>query len=491
MSARGIAGTLALAALLAGPSRAQVPAVAGEGAFSLRRALEVALRQSLVLQQSRQGLRVAEQQVREAYAAVLPDISGSASYDRNLRVQEAFLPAVIFDPNAPPDELIPVRFGSDNIWTARVAAEQPLFQLDVLAGLGAARRYRSLQTEGVRGSAQNVVTAVRQAYFDALLATEELRLSELSLERVRQTLAETEALNRAGMASSYDVLRLQVQEANLEPALRRATIAAVATRRTLLVEMGLDPSTPIELEGELHQIDLEDLANNAGANAALLASAGGNHAPDQAASLESTALADRSDLRQVRLNVSVEEARLAAQRAEYFPKLSLFSSYTLTAQQNGGPDFFGSGSNQRTTAAVLGLRVEVPIFQGFARDARMQQTRARMRQLGAREERLEQEAASQVRTLVDQLEESRSRAVAQRRAVAQASRGFEIASAEYRAGVGSQLQITDAELALRQSEFNYAQAVYDYLTTRAQLEAASGAAPSAVAELAAAPETRD
>ena len=58
-----------------------------------------------------------------------------------------------------------------------------------------------------------------------------------------------------------------------------------------------------------------------------------------------------------------------------------------------------------------------------------------------------------------------------------AQRGFEIASAQYREGIGSQLELTDAEVALRQSEFNYAQAVYDYLVFRAQLDEAVGQVP--------------
>ena len=52
-----------------------------------------------------------------------------------------------------------------------------------------------------------------------------------------------------------------------------------------------------------------------------------------------------------------------------------------------------------------------------------------------------------------------------------------IASAEYREGIGSQLQVTDAEVALRQAQFNYAQAIYDFLTARAQLELALGLVP--------------
>ena len=59
----------------------------------------------------------------------------------------------------------------------------------------------------------------------------------------------------------------------------------------------------------------------------------------------------------------------------------------------------------------------------------------------------------------------------------QAQRGFEIAEAQYSEGLASQLELTDAEGALRDSEFNYAQAVYDYLVTRAQLDEAVGRVP--------------
>jgi outer membrane protein TolC len=86
--------------------------------------------------------------------------------------------------------------------------------------------------------------------------------------------------------------------------------------------------------------------------------------------------------------------------------------------------------------------------------------------------------------MVAALGEARERVASQGRAVEQARRGFEIASAEYRAGLGSQLQISDAELALRQSEFNYAQAVYDYLSARSNLDAARGTVPARPGALA-------
>ena len=71
------------------------------------------------------------------------------------------------------------------------------------------------------------------------------------------------------------------------------------------------------------------------------------------------------------------------------------------------------------------------------------------------------------------------------KAVSQARRGYQIASAEYREGLGSQLQVTDAELALRQSEYNYAQAVYEHLIARSNLDAALGTVPQTADEVSA------
>jgi len=78
---------------------------------------------------------------------------------------------------------------------------------------------------------------------------------------------------------------------------------------------------------------------------------------------------------------------------------------------------------------------------------------------------------------LEALQEARERAQAQGGAVAQARRGYEIVSAQYSAGVSSQLEVTEGEVLLRESEYNYAQAVYDYLMAQADLDDAVGVSP--------------
>jgi outer membrane protein TolC len=468
-------GLCAAAMALAGmPGRAAAQRV---DTLTLADAIGVALERSTPVLDARAFVSAADGRVREAWAQALPDVNALASYQRNFLIQEAFLPAIIFDPDADPDELIGVKFGAENNWFAGVTLTQPLFQADVFVGIGAAGRFRQLEGERARGAGQGAVTSVRQRYFEVLAAQELMRLNSESVNRVRQTLEETRARYRAGLASEYEVLRFEVQLANLEPGARRARDAAQAAKRALLVAMGRPATDSIEVVGRLREVDILDLSRNTPEHAELIALSGPVLDAMGLDSAYAAALAARTDVRQVELNIALEQARLKVERAQLFPKVSLFGAYNLTAQDPGSPDFFGENANYRTPAAWAGIRIELPVFRGFRESARMQQARAAIEQNQAQLALTREETADQLRTLVAALGETRERVASEGRAVAQAQRGYEIASAEYREGLGSQLQVTDADLALRQSEFNYAQAIYEYLVARSNLDAALGTVP--------------
>ena len=431
---------------------------------------------------AREAYETAQEQVSEAWGNVMPSIDFNASYQRNIAAAVNFLPAIIFDPSAGPDDFIPVQFGADNVWNSTIALEQPIFRPNVIVALGAAKRFEDLQSETVRGQEQSVVTQVRTSYYSVLLAQEQSRLTDNSVRRVRESLGETQALNRAGLVGDYDVLRLEVELANLVPNLRRAQNAVLQARRELAVLVNFDDHEALVVEGSLAEMDLDDIEANSPQNLSILRF---NGAPIDGlegveAALE-TGLARgvemRSDLRQLALTEELRRTEMKAEQATYLPEISLFGNYVISAQSNGSPSFFGGSDGQRADSKFVGLRVSLPIFQGFRRDARIDQKRAGMRQAQANAQQGVQVAESQIRTVMEAVEEAYLRATGQGLAVQQAQRGFEIASAQYAEGLSSQLALTDAEGALRQSEFNYAQAVFDYLVSRAQFDEATGQVP--------------
>ncbi len=447
--------------------------------YTLERAVAISLRNNRRLAVSQYDLDMANKQVSEAYGALFPEIDGFASLQRNLELPSAFLPKIFVDPDADPDDLIAVTFGADNQWNAGLALTQPLFDAGVFVGVGTAGSFRNLAREALRGSAQGVATTTRIAYLNVLLAQEAVRVTQNSIERVRQTLEETRALNRAGLTSDYDVLRLEVQLANIEPNLRRAQNEVAEARRVLAIEMGLGETASAAAFGELHQIDLSQGAENSEDNVALLAFAG---VPEAATAeyeqLEVVALSNRTDLQQARLQRDLEQARVRYERTQLFPTVSGFFNWGLQAQENGALNFYGENPDQRFTTSAVGVQLDVPIFSGARRWNRVEQRKIGVRQAEERIGDLRQRAAHEVETVLSDLTESRSRAEAQRQAVSQAQRGFDIVTTEYLAGTQPRLEVTAAELALRQAEQNYALAIYDYLVAQAQLDLAVGVVPA-------------
>ncbi len=448
--------------------------------LTLSDALARALGENRSLARARFALEEAEGQVKEAWGSVMPRLDLNASWTRNLTVPSAFFPAIFFDEDAPPDELIRVQFGSDNVWSSTVSLEQPLFEGRAFIGIGAAARFRALQEEVVRGNELEVVTRVRLLYYDLLLAQEQAKLLERSVERVLASLEETRALSRAGLASDYDVLRLEVELANLEPQLRRALNEARSRERELVTELDLPEGTRLEVQGALVELVLDDAAANTGANREIVELMGPvpPDAEDRAGveALFARVRSGSSSLRQAGLSAELRHAELRAEQAEFLPRVSLFGNYQVQAQQDGGPEFFGR-SGQRAYGRNVGIQVSMPIFTGRQRIARVEQRRAALRATEIEAGEVEARLHDRLVELLEQAEEASLRVRGQGLAVRQAQRGYEIASAQYREGLGSQLELTDAEVALRQSEFNYAGAVFDYLATRARLDELAGELP--------------
>ncbi|MEC9015714.1 MAG: TolC family protein, partial [Gemmatimonadota bacterium] len=246
----------------------------------------------------------------------------------------------------------------------------------------------------------------------------------------------------------------------------------------LAIELDVSEQEAIEVRGSLANMDLDNLENNDPANREILefmGFQGGNlELSDRAVRMAGEL---RSDLRQLELNRDLRQTEVRLEQASYLPEVTLFGNYIINAQDNGRPNFFARGDGQRAYSRIVGVRVSVPVFQGFRRVSRIDQRRAALRSAEIQSQRGRDMAQAQVKSLVELSTESLSRARAQRLAVQQATRGFEIASAQYQEGLGSQFELIDAEVALRQSEFNYAQAVFDYLVARAQLDEATGLVP--------------
>ena len=453
----------------------------GSGVLPLRSAVEFALANSAQLQAARSALNIAGHQIREAYSGVYPQVSVEASYVRTLGGVEQVVSDGVASQREPQ--------GVDSTWSGSLRLNQTALDFRVFTGLDAAEGLRGLRTEELRGAAQQVVDQVRQRYFDTLLAQEQVRLMEQSIARLEHTRRETRVRHREGFAGDDELLRLEVQLAGLQAQRLWAGSRVAAARGALLVAMGTDPLQVPELQGTLSELRLDSGAANLPANADLLATSGaGALAGAGAEQLQQIAMVNRSDLRQLRALHGLGEVQIRVQQAEYLPIVRAFGSVDFSMADEDEDDEFGrpggspSGPAEHTQWRVstsAGLTVQWQLFSGFARDSRAAQRREELRQTADRLRQAERVMWNQVHTLVGSLEAAAARAASRLRAIEQAGESYEIAAARYRAGVGSQLEVSAAEATLLEAQVNYAEAVRDYLSAASGLELAIGRMPLA------------
>lgn len=432
--------------------------------LSLREAVASALSLGPLARVAAADASLARAQATGALGDLLPSISASASAQHNVEVPQAFLPARLFDPDSGSEDLLPVRFGADNVWQAGLTVSVPLLDLSRTARWRAARYQEEVAQAVHQGDRAALVAEVRRRYLSALLAEAEHALLLRSRERLVRALDQSQAFQRAGIGSAYEVARLQAQLASLDPDIHERASAAASAIRRVVVLTGLQVGGPVVLQGDLITLGPDTALVVGDPNRALLDEVGLAQAIAIAASFAPAAIAQTPAAQASRARVSATATSRRAALRDFLPRLEAFGYVGLTAQENGKLDFFGERPSQRTQALYGGIRVEWTGLAVWSRKAAHDEQTAAWNADMARDAALQADLVVEADSLIRALGDSRARLGGRRQAAAVARQGYDIALAERRAGLGTELQLADADLALRQAEVGYARAVFDYLS---------------------------
>ncbi|HEU4560591.1 MAG TPA: TolC family protein [Longimicrobium sp.] len=384
-------------------------------------------------------------------------------------------------------------FNQPNTYNVNFNLSAPVFQGGrVSAGLRSANRLRGAATADVEEARADVTVNLLVAYLDALLAE---RLVEIQREQVRladERVRQMEQMERAGRASRYEVLRARVERSNLEP----AAIQAAGNLEVALLEVkrlaNLPAGQPLRLVSTITPEAVTALAQ--GAEAAGPAS-------------DSAAIAAIPAVRAAELRAQASRAGVSVARADYLPTVSLFvrsgwqafpagwsfptsrggfSTITcppdsepgrVCTEQNGG--WFSDRS--------AGVQVSWPLFDGLRTRSNVALARAQADIAAAQAAQAREAAAVQLAQARANLARARAQFNATRQTTAEAAEAFRLASLRFNRGLSTQLDVSDAQLALATARTNEARATYDLYLATAGLARAQG---RAVPLPGAAPNTR-
>ncbi|MEE9905611.1 MAG: TolC family protein [Chlorobium sp.] len=418
--------------------------------LTLDDAVRLGLSKSRALELARLDREMASGKIRETWSEVLPQLTTSFTYTRTLKPSVLFFPDV-FSGSPNPNSFIPLEISADNSASATLDLRQKLFDGSAIAGIRAASVVRKISDESYRNTRSAVVADIKQAYFDALISRDRLQLIRQSIERWELAQRDTRAMFRQGIAADIDTLQAFLSVENLRPDLIQAENMVGITMTKLKNAMGIPSESDVTLTGRLEVLP--------------------SSYPAQIAEASQEALLSRPDLRQLELQVEAEDQKVFSARSERFPVLSAFGQ--LQAQTAFNDDVSLADSDWPVSAAV-GLQVSMPIFTGFRIGAKVEQARISRLQVMTRLADLKANIRAEIEVRLSAFNEARKRIEVQSKTISVAERSYRISQLRFREGIGSRLELIDAELQLNKAKTNYLQAVYDYLMASVLLDRALG-----------------
>lgn len=419
--------------------------------LTLEEAVRLGLRHSRVLEIARLDRQKASEKNREAVSAVLPQISGNVTYTRALEPAVMFFPERMLNPASSSNAFREIEVSADNAASAKLDLSQKIFDGSAFAGIRAASIGRRISDEGYRNTESSVVASIKQAYFDVLISRDRLSLIRQSIDRWKLAQKDTRAMFRQGMAADIDTLQAFLSVENLRPDLIQAENMVNITMTKLKNVMGIPAESDVILTGKLEVLPAAY--------------------PQDVAAAYREALGARPDLRQLELQVEAENEMVFAARAERFPVLLAFGRLETQTAFNDEVDFSDA---EWPVSSSVGLQLSMPIFTGFRISARVEQAKISRLQAMTRYADLKANIRAEVEMRMSQFLEAKKRIEVQSKTISVAERNYRISQLRFREGIGSRLELNDAELQLNKAKTNYLQAIYDYLVASVQLDRALG-----------------
>lgn len=419
---------------------APVFAMAQEGAttgstplmLTLDQALEIALSESNTIKIADMTIEKSGYAQKGSYAALYPNVSVSGAYQRTLLKQ-----VMVMDMGG---QAMEIKVGRDNNISASASASMPLVNAQLWESLKLSALDVEMAVEQARSSKIGMVKQVKQAFYAVLLAQKSHEVVGQVYENARKNYEKTEQRFNVGKVSEVERLRAQVTMMNAEPNVSSAENAVLLATWQLKAVMGIDLETEVQVVGDLNDyteqmltpyVSEEDISSN-------------------------------SSLMQLDIQDRMLESTLRMQKKQYLPTLAASINYNYSAMGDDELRWFPS-----STAA---LSLSIPVFDGFQKHNAIKQTKVTRNMLALQREDAERNLRIAIRNFNDQMALCIKNYQAANATVEIAQKSYDISEKMYEVGKATMVELNDAQVALQQAQLTQAQAVYNFMVTKASLD---------------------
>ncbi len=426
-------------------------------ALTLKDSIEIAKEKNLYVIAAKARVRAAEGVVGQAFSKFLPQVNLEAGAGRSYQEQPVFRAAdfgipVTFEGTILPDK--PFKMTS-----YQASLTQTLFTgWKVESGHEMAKKNFEISREDLRRAIQDLVYDVTVAYYGVLKAKKFVELSEESLNRAKSHLEQVNIMLGAGTVTKSDVLRSEVLVANSEITLTKARSALEIAKNNFNNAVGRGLNEKVEISEEEFAEEEFTIA-------------------DYEKFLEE-AYKERPDWRQFLLSKDIGKNEIVFAQSGYFPSIYLYGSYGRNRSEF--EDVGRTDDLYSWSTVVLG---SWNIFDGFSTQNKIKEAEAKLNAVKADEELVKNGIALEVKDACFNLNTAQEIIKMAKKTLELAEENYRISELRYNAGVGTNIEVLDAQTALTQAKLGYLEAQYDHEIAKARINKVIGKDPSEKVEI--------
>ena len=443
------------------------------GPFNLEQCIQYALQNAVRSKNAELDQLIAKAKVKETIGIGLPQISGSASVVQNEQLPRFFTTynssGGFFDfsgvPGIQNGDVVAAQnfFQLKSAGNASVSINQLIFNGSYIVGLKAASTFKDLAVKTTIQTQQDIIQQVTKAYYAVLINKERTTLFDNNIARIDSLLNSTTALNKNGFAESIDVDRVKVTSNNLRAERDKFFNLNELGLQLLKFQMNYPQEQPIDVAGSIQDVEVNPNLDSY--------KAGWDYS-------------QRPDYQVLEVQQRLQQLNVKNQYAGGVPTISAFGNlgYSTQSQNISGlfstntqiPDANGVGPDKWYGFSNFGVSLNVPLFTGLSRTYRIQQEKLKLIQIDNGFVNLKNGINLEIKQASVNFENAILSLTAQRENQDLAGNVARVTKIKYEQGVGSSLEVTDAENSLRIAQTNYYSALFDAMLAKVDLDKAYG-----------------
>jgi len=416
-------------------------------AFSLEECVNYAQKNNVQVKNALLAVDVQVQTNREIAAAAYPSIGTNIGGTDFLKIPTSLLPGQIFGGAA--GTFIPVQFGTKFNANYGANFQQLLFDGQVFVALQARQTSLEMQRKNAAVTEEVIKANIYKIYYQLSASKTQLNILDANIERLNKLAHDAEIMYKNGFAEKLDVDKVSVQLNNLQTEKIKANNSVAIGFMGLKMLMGM----PVK-----DSLALTEVINEQSLNTDVLVE-------------NDFQYGIRKDYQYLSTVKKLSEYNVKRYQLSYLPTVNFSGAYSKNALRTKF-DFFEGGDWFPTS--LLSLNVNLPLFNGFAREARVKRTKIELKQIENQMDALKNNIDNEITQAKLNYISSVATVQFQKKNMQLAENVFQQTKKKFEAGTGSNTEISAAQADLVSAQNNFMNALYSALIAKVDLLKASG-----------------